>query len=332
MLAVDYVVRFAGRLARPVAINLSFGNNYGSHDGQTLLETYIDQAVSSTIGNICIGTGNEGDTGKHTQAQVRAGLQMRIPMSVAQAQQGFSVQVWKNYVDSIKVAVETPDGRVIGPFDSRLGARRYELAGVLLDVYYDFPKPYQKAQIIYIDFVPTNQSVPSGEWKIHLTGETVVDGRVDLWLPVSGATARDTRFLLPDVDTSLTIPSTSSMAISVGAYNSQNDSYAAFSGRGYTRTNAVKPDLAAPGVDVTSCAPGGGYTVKSGTSIATPFVTGAVALMLEWGVVRGFDAYLYGEKAKAFLQRGARELSGYQSFPNPQVGYGALCLRDSIPF
>lgn len=93
----------------------------------------------------------------------------------------------------------------------------------------------------------------------------------------------------------------------------------------------MKPDLAAPGVNIRTAQVGGGYTTVTGTSFATPFVTGAAALLMEWGIVKGNDAYLYGEKVKAYLRRGAKPLPGFDIYPNAQVGYGALCVRDSIP-
>ncbi len=93
----------------------------------------------------------------------------------------------------------------------------------------------------------------------------------------------------------------------------------------------LKPDLAAPGVRITAPAVGGGYAEVTGTSFAVPFVTGAAALLMEWGIINGNDPYLYGEKVKAYLQRGAKELPGFWKYPNNQVGYGALCVRDSIP-
>ena len=93
----------------------------------------------------------------------------------------------------------------------------------------------------------------------------------------------------------------------------------------------VKPDLVAPGVEVMTTTVGGGYAAFTGTSFATPFVTGSAALLMEWGIVRGNDPYLYGEKVKAYLRRGARELPGFGKYPNREVGYGRLCLERSLP-
>ena len=145
---------------------------------------------------------------------------------------------------------------------------------------------------------------------------------------------KGTGFLYPKNTTTLTIPSTSCRAISVGAYDGRTFSYADFSGRGPLRGGSgmlLKPELVAPGVDITTVAAGGGYASFTGTSFATPFVTGAAALLMEWGIVNGNDPYLYGEKVKAYLRRGARPLPGFDVYPNPQVGWGALCVRESLP-
>ena len=118
----------------------------------------------------------------------------------------------------------------------------------------------------------------------------------------------------------------------MGAYDDNYQSYADFSGRGYTRrTNQVKPDLAAPGVGIITAKAGGGYEPATGTSFATPVVTGSAALMMQWGIVDGRDPFLYGEKIKAYLIRGAKKLPGYEEWPNPMLGFGVLCLRDSLP-
>ena len=121
----------------------------------------------------------------------------------------------------------------------------------------------------------------------------------------------------------------------MGAYDAVYESYAAFSGRGYVNEDArvlglTKPDLVAPGVEILAVTESGTQRF-TGTSFATPFVTGSAALLMEWGIVRENDPYLYGEKVKAYLIRGAKPLPGFDTYPNPVVGYGALCVADSIP-
>ena len=177
-----------------------------------------------------------------------------------------------------------------------------------------------------------NQYVNSGIWTFTLVPRQVVDGRFDMRLPGGGVLNTGTKFLNPNPETTLTVPGTAAKVITVGAYDSQNQTYADFSGRGFTRvTNQVKPDLAAPGVDITTARAGGGYTSVTGTSFATPFVTGAAALLMEWGIVRGNDPFLFGEKVKAYLRRGARQLPGYARWPNEMLGYGVLCVQKSLP-
>ena len=154
----------------------------------------------------------------------------------------------------------------------------------------------------------------------------------DFWLPSSTVLNRSTYFLPSTPDTTLTIPSTASMAVAVGAYNGNNNTFADFSGRGFTRvTSQVKPDLVAPGVNLMAPKNGGGYEAVTGTSFATPMVSGAAALLMQWGIVEGNDGFLYGEKLKAYLIQGARQMPGYEVWPNPQMGWGMLCVRDSLP-
>ena len=160
----------------------------------------------------------------------------------------------------------------------------------------------------------------------------IVYGGYDIWLGSSIILNSGTGFLQPTKYKTLTIPSTSYRAITVGAYNSMTDSYALFSGVGSIEYGVVgKPDIVAPGVDIISTSVGGGYISRTGTSMATPIVTGSTALLLEWGIVRDNDRFLYGEKIKAYLIKGARHLKEFTTYPNPFIGWGALCLEDSLP-
>ena len=335
MTALDFVVREAAQQLRPVVINISFGNTYGSHDGRSLLEAYIDDISNYGRSVVVIGTGNEGNAGGHTSgvlSQGTGGPETVVELSVAPYETGFSVQLWKSYEDVWDLTLVAPDGERSGPVERRPGPGILRLGDTEILLYYGEPSPYSMAQEIYMDFLPRGRYVDPGIWKFILTPETIVNGNYNFWLPSSAVLNLSTRFLQPSPDGTLTIPSTAQRPISVGAYDDSTGSYADFSGRGYTQiAGRAKPDLVAPGVNIITVKNGGGYEAVTGTSFAAPFVSGGAALMMEWGIVRGEDPYLYGEKVKAYLRKGARRLPGFDLWPNPLVGYGALCVRDSLP-
>ena len=332
MRAVNFAVQQAVELQMPLAINLSFGNTYGSHDGTSLLETFLDDISNYGKTVIVVGTGNEGVGGGHISGVLTMSRPEEIELSVGGYQQSFSVQLWKSYADLFDISIITPSGEVIGPISSRLGPQTINYRNTRILLYYGKPGPYSVAQEIYLDFLPIDTYIESGIWRFRLTPRQIVEGKYDLWLPSAGVLSQSTRFLRPTPETTLTIPSTASKVISVGAYDDTYQSYADFSGRGFTRrTNQVKPDISAPGVGIIAAKAGGGYETVTGTSFATPFVTGGSALLMQWGIVDGRDPFLFGEKIKAYLIRGARPLPGVTRYPNPELGYGALCISDSLP-
>lgn len=333
MRAVDYCVKKSQEYGRPIAINLSFGNNYGSHSGTSLLETYINDMADFGRNVIVIGSGNDGAAALHTAGTVEQGITKEIELAVSEFEPTLNVQIWKNYVDDIEIAIEAPNGTRVGPLQQILGPQRLRIGDTELLIYYGEPKPFNPYQEIYMEFLPVGDYVEGGIWRIQLIPGEIVNGNYDMWLPSGGTLNMGTAFLEPVEETTLTIPSTASKGITVGAYDARFNQPAAFSGRGFTReTNQVKPDIVAPGVEITSCAVGGGYETRTGTSMATPFVTGSAALMMQWGIVNGNDPYLYGEKLKAYLIRGAkRDIGGFPEWPNPQLGWGTLCVEDSLP-
>lgn len=332
MEAIQFVVDFSIAVSKPVAVNISFGNSYGSHSGRSLLETYVDYMAAVWKSVFCIGTGNEGGTGHHKGGTLVNGEEQIVELAVANYENGLNLQIWKNYFDVFDIEMISPGGKSAGLLSAELGSNEFTLENTRILFYYGAPRPYNGLQEIYIDFIPQGQYISSGIWKFRFVPRKILEGRFDMWIPAGSRLNPQTRFLRPTEETTLTIPSTAARAVSVGAYDSTTDSYAYFSGRGYTWENQwIKPEIVAPGVNIVSCSPGGGYVSRTGTSMATPFVTGSAALMMEWGIVNGNDAYLYGQKVKAYLIKGARQLPGFERFPNPQVGYGALCLSQSLP-
>lgn len=335
MRALTYFVKKALLLKKPIAINISFGNTYGSHDGTSLLERFIDNI--SEVGRcvICVGSGNEGTARGHISGN--ALRETNVELAVGNYERTFSVQIWKNYADLFRITLTSPGGRNVTFSTNDVGAermRRVLLEGTEILLYLGEPTPYSAQQEIYLDFLPKEQYVDSGIWTFTLAPVRVVTGNYSMYLPSQAAIGDDTGFYRASPDTTLTIPSTASRVITVGAYNITTQAYADFSGRGYLFAadagerlgiTQSKPDLVAPGTEIRSARAGGGYEYVTGTSFATPFVTGAAALLMEWGIVMGNDAYLYGQKVKAYLQNGARELPGFEVFPNEMVGaYGNI--------
>ncbi len=277
MEALDYVVRKAIDYGKPLAVNISFGNNYGDHTGSSLLENFINDIADSWKCSICIGSGNEGLGAVHTGGTLTEDMELLT--------------------------------------------------------YFGEPSPFRIRQEIYIDMIPQTVYIQSGLWKFRLIPRSIRNGRYDMWLPAQGALNFGTGFTSPDSASTFTIPSAAAKAVTVGAYDAGTGSAAPFSGRGYIveigGSLMVKPELAAPGVNVLVPSVSGMARVN-GTSYATPFVTGSAALLMEWGIVRGNDAFLYGEKLKAYLIKGAEPLAG-AAVPDTQTGWGRLCLKNSLP-
>ncbi|TAH70861.1 MAG: peptidase S8 [Anaerolineaceae bacterium] len=330
MEALEFVVQYAISVGRPLAVNISFGNNYGSHTGRSLLESFIDDISNIGRTSIVIGTGNEGAEGNHAQGILLMRNIEFVEFTVSDFEFSLNLQIWKNYYDHFDITIIAPNGVRVGPIPTILGTQQFQVAQTEILLYYGEPTPYNAQQEIYIELIPTGNFINSGVWRLELVPRKIVVGNYDMWLPSGGAKNPATRFLLSSEFTTLTIPSTAYKSISVGAYNAFTGSYAPFSGRGFTRDLRIKPEIVAPGVNINSCAPGGGYTRRSGTSMATPFVTGSAALLMDWGIVRRNDPYLYGEKLKAYLINGARQLRIENIYPNRTIGYGALCLQNTF--
>lgn len=332
MLGMDYAVRKALELKMPLAMNVSFGNTYGSHDGTSLLERYMDNISNLGRVSICVGSGNEGAGAGHASGRVFAGEEQRVELAVQERQTAINIQIWKSYVDDIQISLITPSGVRTDPLRQVQGAQRILIGPTEILVYYGEPSPYSMAQEIYIALIPRETFIAAGVWQIILKAGRVVDGTYRMWLPTASVLNAGTGFSYPSEEATYTIPSTASRVITVGAYDALTFTYADFSGRGALgKAYFTKPDLAAPGVAVETVAAGGGIAPVTGTSFSVPFVTGSAALLMEWGIIKGNDPYLYGEKVKAYLRKGAKELPGLSVYPNNQVGYGALCVEDSIP-
>lgn len=313
------------------------GNSAGHLSGSMFREQAPTEAEARQGGRAAL----EGDGG----TLGRLGLIARpvsVELSVADYERSLNIQLWKNYCDEYRIFLRSPGGQETQlPQMVNGGKYTLRLEQTEILVYFGEPAPYAVAEEIYFEMLPIDRNfINSGMWTIRLEPMQVVTGRYYFYLPSAVVRAGGTGFYHPTPEVTLTIPATAAKVISVGAYDSVYEAYADFSGRGYADANRTigvvaaglaKPDLAAPGVGIIAPDVYGGYTPVTGTSFATPIVAGSCALLMEWGIVRGNDPFLYGEKVKAYLRAGARALRGENEYPNSRVGWGGLCVAGSIP-
>lgn len=335
------------------------GNSNGHLSGSLLDETYTGNRADGIIAGTGSGIGSGRTTGNifgsspgalstdnAPSVPSRMGDAVARPASVelavAEYERSLNVQLWKNYCDIYRIYLRSPGGQEAQlPRMINGGKYTLRLEQTEILVYFGEPAPYAVPEEIYFELLPLERNyINSGVWTIRLEPERAVTGRYYFYLPSSAVRSSGTGFYRSTPEVTLTIPSTAAKVLSVGAYDSTYEAYADFSGRGYADANRTigvvaaglaKPDLAAPGVGILAPDIYGGYTPFTGTSFATPIVAGSAALLMEWGIVRGNDPFLYGEKVKAYLRAGARALRGENVYPNSRVGWGGLCVSTSLP-
>lgn len=327
MMAIDYCIRISIIENVPMAINLSYGNNYGDHAGNTVLEKYIDTISEFAKCGIAVGSGNDANTSKHNIITVNPYATERTSIIVGENNYSFNIQIWRRNNPLIKFTLIMPNGNKIGPFTTLNKNENYYENDMVITVVANNPTPYNFRFGMFVSIVSAKEYLQEGVYEIIFENPTSVETIINMWLPVEGELSGNVQFETPNLDNTLTIPSTANNVITVGAYNYRTNTYATFSGRGYTLDNIVKPDIVAPGVDVLSVDQNGIYNYYTGTSFATPYVTGEIARLLEYGIVQGNDYFLYGERLKSVIINNAKPLYGIINYPDKKVGWGALCLN-----
>lgn len=323
MLGVRYLLQTARELRLPLVLCISLGSNQGGHTGTTPLEEILISAQFNTGVYVVTGTGNEVGAGHHylgrSDPEIPA---VDIELLIEQETHGFSLEFWADAPELYSIGFTSPLGETIQPIQPRSGTSiesSFLLESSRVILTYSIVEPLSGAQLALLRFFdPT-----PGIWRIRVVNQNFVSGRFHMWLPISGLVNPDIRFYTPDSNTTLTTPSCAAPLLTVSTYNAYNNSLFVNSGRGYTRNHLIKPDLAAPGVNLSAPAPEGTYTQLTGSSAASALTAGAAALLVEAGLRQLDPRYFTASELKSLFLRGTSRIPG-EIYPNREWGYGTL--------
>ena len=329
MLGLKYLNDLADFLSLPLVVCITVGSNMGGHIG-TLPFSYLIEGYSTKANHITvIGTGNEADKRHHyfntiTDMADRKSVEIRVGENVS----GFSLELWTDIPNILSISILSPSGENTSRIPFRAGASAevsflFERTKVSID--YRLLVEKSTSELVFFRF----DAPAPGIWKIIIEPLALADGQFHMWLPVTEFLSGEVYFLEPDPYYTLTNPAAADSPIVVSYYNGNTDALSQSSGRGYTRSRRIKPDIAAPGVDVPGALPGGRFTVRTGASAAAAVTAGAIALMLEWLLnyenVPGIDSY----QIKSLLILGAVRPKTME-YPNREWGYGQLNLYNTF--
>lgn len=329
MQGLNYITKKTEKLNKPVVILFAGGSTEGPHTGTAALEEVLARLGNFYGVGVITSAGNEGNTANHFYGQFdKDHKKMDIQLHVANEEEGLFMMIWGHLPDKLRIELISPSGYSTGPFPFLVRQWQNKMIPIedtIVNVYYDIMEERSAAENIAIIL----ENPVGGVWNIIVHGDVVVDGQVDIWLPLNPFINDDTFFLNPDPYDTIVNPSTNEGTITVGGYDDTSQSLYLGSSRGYTRNKKLKPDLVAPAVNVLGPYPRNQYTYQSGTSVGTAITAGAAALLLEWGIVQGNDELMNNIAIKSYLARGARR-KRILVYPNREWGYGELNLINTF--
>lgn len=323
MAGIRYLIRLSEELLKPLVICLGLGTSQGAHSGDSPLDSMLS-VTNQFRGIIGVSAaGNEAGRAHHYYGTALNSTEYNaVEILVKEGTRGFCAELWGQPPEVYAVGFESPLGEVVQKIPPRLSYSEnisFILENTKIFVSSEIIQTVSGSQLIFIRFTdPT-----PGSWKIRVYTENYNSGSYHIWLPITGFSNPDVTFLEPNPDTTITSPGTSLSVITTAAYNAYNNSLYLNSSRGYTRTGQIKPDIAAPGVNVFAPAPRQRYTTITGTSAAAAITAGASALVMEWGMNRTPSRIFNSEEMKSLFIRGAQR-RGDNLYPNREWGYGLL--------
>lgn len=322
MAGVVYLNRLAQELHMPLVICVGLGTDMGGHTGVNPLSTMLNVMALRRDHAVVIAAGNEGNSRHHFLGEISSDEYYKnIEISVGDRVKGFYVEVWARAPQRFVVDVISPTGERMPSEFILSGGREYNFLfeNTKVSVDYRIAGILDGSQVIYISFTKPTQGI----WSIRVYQQSEISDTFHAWLPLEEFLTGEVFFVRSNPDTTLTVPSSAAAPMTVGAYDAGDNSIYLRSGRGFTASGLIKPDFVAPGVEVCGAAPGGMFVTRSGTSAATAVTSGGVALMMEWGIVRGNYSTMTGIAIKNSLIQSA-DRDAQRMYPDKAFGWGRM--------
>ena len=330
IMGVSYLYFLARKYSMPLVVCIPLGTNMGSHMGMSRLGQYLNQVSLSNGSAVITAAGNETGARHHFQAVMDADTdEVTAELRVGEREAGFSMELWAADVGVYTVGFISPTGEVARRISVPLRGENtvsFLLEQTRITVYTQIADVSAGSQFIFMRF----ENPMSGIWRILIRNSLDIRETVHLWLPVRGFISDETYFLRPNPDTIITDPGNAQYPITVTAYDHTRNSIYIHASRGYSRSGQIKPDLAAPGVNILGASSSGRrLTRMSGTSVSAAHLAGAAAILLSWGILDGNYPYLNTPVLKSIFIRGAQRNPAL-TYPNREFGYGTLDLYEAF--
>lgn len=327
MAAVSYLVSMAEKLDRPLVICMGIGTSYGPHTSGTPLAQYLDKIALNEKTVVVTAAGNEGNSRGHYLGEfIEEETTQIVEFRVGEGERGFLMELWGRQPDSFSVEIVTPGGESTGEIGFEVNERNinFIVDRTTLSVYNNAVATLDGGPRIVMKF----NNPTAGIWQIRVRRENLFLGYYNIWLPIKQFLSSDTFFLTPSPYITVTMPGTATNVITTAAYNSRNNSIWLEGSRGYAANGIVKPEIAAPGVDVFGPVANtlNRYTQRSGSSYACAFTAGVAALLMEWRFRLVPGLIFNTSDVKSLLILGA-ERDSERSYPNPSWGYGRINIQ-----
>ena len=330
MMGVSYLYFLARKYSMPLVVCIPLGTNIGSHMGMSRLGQYLNQVSLSNGSAVITAAGNETGARHHFRAVMDASTdEVTAELRVGEREAGFSMELWAENMGVYTVGFISPTGEVAREISVPLRGENtvsFLLEQTQITVYTQIADVSAGSQFIFMRF----ENPMSGIWRILIRNSLDIRETFHLWLPVRGFITDETYFLRPDPDTIITDPGNARYPITVTAYDHTKNSIYIHASRGYSLSGRIKPDLAAPGVNILGASVSGRrLTRMSGTSVSAAHLAGAAAILLNWGVLNANYPYLNTPVLKSIFVRGAQRNPAL-TYPNREFGYGTLDLYEAF--